>query len=95
MFSSYDQMNKFKTSRRDDMVSLCYMMLYLLNNDQVLGEKDVVEFINSFGIEKDDKDVLFGVIAKYKKNYDLYTLVSYLKLKKSIVENLSKFAKDV
>lgn len=33
MFASYDQMNKFKTSRRDDMVSLCYLMLYLLNND--------------------------------------------------------------
>lgn len=52
----------------------------------------MVEFISSFDIEKDDKDLLFTVIMKYKKTNDLSTLVGYLKLKKEVVEILQKFA---
>lgn len=43
MFSSLDQMEFKPTSRKDDMVSLCYMMLYMLSGLQMPGFGDYKE----------------------------------------------------
>jgi hypothetical protein len=32
IFGSLNQLNFMTTSRRDDLISLCYMMIYMLNN---------------------------------------------------------------
>ena len=40
LFASVDQMNFRKTSRRDDILSLFYMIIYLLNNQAFVGRKD-------------------------------------------------------
>ena len=37
-FASLDQMNFYKTSRKDDIVSLFFMMIWLLNNNDLVGE---------------------------------------------------------
>lgn len=37
LFSSLDQMNFKVTSRRDDMISLCYILFYLLNELEIPG----------------------------------------------------------
>lgn len=35
LFASLEQLNFCKTSRRDDMVSLGYLLMYLLNNNEM------------------------------------------------------------
>ena len=39
MYASLDSMNFYKTSRKDDIISLFYMMICLLNNDNMVGEE--------------------------------------------------------
>jgi len=40
LFASPDQMNFYKTSRKDDIQSLFYMVIYLLNNQAFVCRKD-------------------------------------------------------
>ena len=48
MFSSYDQMDFQKTSRRDDFVSIAYLLIYLLNKNELPGlDQYVDKFIRS------------------------------------------------
>jgi len=35
LFASLEQLNFCKTSRRDDMISLGYLLMYLLNNNEM------------------------------------------------------------
>lgn len=35
MFSSVNQLNFYTTSRRDDLLSLVYLLIFLLNNGQI------------------------------------------------------------
>lgn len=44
MFASLNQMKFNRTSRRDDMIALAYLLLYLLNNCDVPG----LEHLSSF-----------------------------------------------
>ena len=37
MFSSHSQLQFNKTSRKDDLISLCYFMLYFLNEGRLPG----------------------------------------------------------
>lgn len=39
-FSSLDQMNFYKTSRKDDIISLFLMMVWLLNGNQFVGKPE-------------------------------------------------------
>ena len=39
MFSSVDSMKFYKTSRKDDMISLFYMMIILMNDNKMVGEE--------------------------------------------------------
>lgn len=52
LFASADQMNFYKTSRKDDILSLFYMVIYLLNN-------------HAFVCRKDKKNLLKGVDSNY------------------------------
>ena len=38
MFSSINQMTFTVTSRKDDLVSLCYLLIYLLNGRKLFGD---------------------------------------------------------
>ena len=41
-FASLDQMNFYRTSRKDDIISLYFMMIWLLNNNDLVGDpKDI------------------------------------------------------
>ena len=44
MFASLNQMNYKFTKRQDDIISLCYMIFYILNNSEMPG---LDSFINS------------------------------------------------
>ena len=37
IFASLPQLQFSATSRRDDLISLCYLLVYLINNGQLLG----------------------------------------------------------
>ena len=46
-YASIDSMNFFKTSRKDDFISLFLMMVSLLNNNRPVGdEKDVQNLVD-------------------------------------------------
>lgn len=60
MFASVEQMNFKETSRRDDLASLAYMMLYLMNDSNLPGlEGKALQAIENAG---DDALVIFKVI---------------------------------
>ena len=37
LFSSFDQMNFKKTTRKDDLIQLFYLMTYLINENSLVG----------------------------------------------------------
>jgi serine/threonine protein kinase len=43
MFASYEQMLFKKTSRKDDLVSLCYLMINLFNNSEYPGFDEFID----------------------------------------------------
>lgn len=62
-----------KTSRMDDMVSLFYLMIYLLNNDVLwVGEPDLIKHIEC------DVKKLFAQILSYKKTHSPTQMVTIL-----------------
>ena len=71
LFSSLDSMNFHKTSRKDDMVSLYYMMIFLLNNDNIVGEED--QEIEKLKKIKEDADMeeLFQAYRSHKQKYSM------------------------
>ena len=51
-FASLNHFNFLTTSRRDDLISVCYLMVYMFNNGNVpfiidngLGKKETFDFI--------------------------------------------------
>ena len=72
MFASVDQMDFKETSRRDDLASLAYMMLFLMNNQNLPGlEGKALQEIENAG---DDALVIFKVIQHIKKNVSLFKM---------------------
>lgn len=51
-FSSLDQMNFYKTSRKDDLISLFYMMVWLLNNNAFAGEPEDIDDVQAYNRHK-------------------------------------------
>lgn len=47
IFGSLNQLNFLKTSRRDDLISLLYMLVYMLNNGQLTGIDLDTQMINT------------------------------------------------
>ena len=43
LFSSQDQMHFFKTIPKDDIISVFYMLIYLLSGNQFIGERKYME----------------------------------------------------
>ena len=44
-FASLDQMNFYKTSRKDDLIALYFMLVWLLNNNELVGAPEDIEAI--------------------------------------------------
>ena len=57
-------MKFYKTSRKDDIISLFYLIIFLLNNKKFVCRKEDEHHLE--GIELADKDELFSKIRKYK-----------------------------
>ena len=72
MFASIDQMDFKETSRRDDLASLAYMMLYLMNEQNLPGlDSKAMQAIENAG---DDALVIFKVIQKIKKSVSMFKM---------------------
>ena len=67
MFSSYDQMNFKPTSRKDDLHSLCYMLLYLLNDLRLPG----LDIGSMSELAREDTKFMFITIRNHKKDYSI------------------------
>ena len=62
-FASYDSMNFYRTGRKDDMISMFYMLSLVMNNDrEVCRENDFQD------LDEKCKDLgeLFKAYRKYK-----------------------------
>ena len=57
IFASLNQLNFFSTSRRDDMVALCYLLVYVTNNGKLPGidMEANLDKIESFHASKEAK----------------------------------------
>lgn len=80
LFSSLRQMKFLKTSRKDDTISLFYMIIYLLNGKKLVTKDE--NLINN--LDKTDDIELFQAIRKYKYENDLNSLVQNLSLNRSM-----------
>jgi hypothetical protein len=80
IFGSLNQLAFKTTSRRDDMISLCYMMIYILNNGSIRGI-DIDAPMSSVNA--------FKMIQKVKREHTLITLCD-----KNAVK-MQPFAKEV
>ena len=68
LFSSVSQMKFLKTSRRDDFISLFYMIVYLLNDHKTVTEHDKEAFESN---KLKPINEQFKKMKSYKKKYSL------------------------
>ena len=61
LFSSCDTMSMLTTSRRDDLISLCYIMIYLLE-----GRLPFYHGTNQESVQKDQDKEFYNIRAKKK-----------------------------
>ena len=73
-FASGRQMNFLETCRKDDLVSLFYLLIFMLN-DQCLwvGKEDPIKNVGKAGVES-----LFNAIETWKKDHNLNTIAELL-----------------
>ena len=79
MFASKYQLRFSTTSRRDDLISLCYMFIFLANG----FEFPIIDLCNQLENKNDSNHM--GIIFDYKWKYSLAEMVKAIKF-----ENLSK-----
>ena len=89
MFASLEQMNFNKTSRRDDILSLFYLVLHLLNNNAFVCKKEEEQVMKGLGGTRLlSLNQQFVIVRKYKEKNKIKELAELL------VENMDIFAKD-
>ena len=76
LYASYDQMNFFKTSRKDDIIATFYMFVELLNNSMPIGDKK--DTCKLFTNQDDDIAQQFHNHRNYKEKYTLSAIVKYI-----------------
>ena len=68
-----------ETSRKDDLASLAYMILYLMNDSNLPGlEGKAMQAIENAG---DDALVIFRVIHQIKKSFSLFKMSQMVQTK--------------
>ena len=81
--SSVDAMNFFKTSRKDDLISLFLMVVSLLNNNQLVGEEKDVEHLIKISESMDDTseketERIFKAYRDFKQKYSLMAMADLI-----------------
>ena len=78
MFASINQMDYKFTNRQDDVISLCYMIFYMLNNSELPGFDS---FLDSKNLD-DDTDIqqVFKLVKKYKCDVSLKKMSKMISL---------------
>jgi len=79
LFSSHDQMNFFKTSPKDDIISVFYMLIFLLSGNQFIGEGNYMEQLKKALEEDACNTKYFHYIRNYKSDYQIYEIANFLK----------------
>ena len=78
LFSSQDQMNFFKTSPKDDITSVFYMLIFLLAGNQFIGERKYMEQLKNALEEDACNKKYFHYIRNYKSDFQLYEIANFL-----------------
>lgn len=81
LFSSLSQMQLMKTNRKDDIIALFYLCLYLMNNYRFVGDEKLVNKMcfqtSSFYDTQDAKDDFF-MTKHYKETHSLANMAQLL-----------------
>lgn len=89
LFSSLSQMGLNKTTRKDDMVALFYLCLYLMNNYRFVGDEKLVNKMcfqsTSFYDTQDAKDDFF-MTKHYKETHSLENMAQLLSEELPIID---------
>lgn len=72
-------MNFFKTSPKDDIISVFYMLIYLLSGNQFIGERKYMEQLKNALEEDACNTKYFHYIRNYKSDFQLYEIANFLK----------------
>ena len=73
-FASVRQLNFLATSRRDDLVSLFYLLIFMLNNQCLwVGKEDPLKTVGKEGVIS-----LFNAVESWKKQHNLTTMAELL-----------------
>ena len=84
-------MNFFKTSRKDDLISLFLMVVSLLNNDQLVGEEKDVQYLMEISkniVDTSDKEVeIFKAYRDFKQKYSLMAMADFIINKNSFLNH--------
>lgn len=75
-FASERQMNFLETSRKDDLVSLFYLLIYMLNDKCLWVGKD--DPTKNFDMKNQGAKGLFNAIEKWKREHTLITMAELL-----------------
>lgn len=78
LFSSLDHMKFFRTSRKDDIISIFYMMVHILNdNGFCAGDDDLRELREKIKADPDVKNQ-FESIKEFKKKISLKDMALHM-----------------
>ena len=69
-------MNFYKTSRKDDIIAVLYILMVQLNHGKPIGKQKDVELLSR---DDEDMNALFTAYRSYKEKYTIKNLVKYAK----------------
>ena len=69
LFSSLNQMEFGSTDAKDDLISLAYLLVYILNDQSLPGFNKHIKNLSVF--QKEDKLLLFSAVKNFKHNVSL------------------------
>ena len=74
LYASFDQMNFFRTCRKDDIIAVFYILMEQLNKGSFIGKPKDLELLTQ---NKDDVEHQFAAFRNYKEKYTLKNIVKY------------------
>jgi hypothetical protein len=86
MFSSVEQMDFKETSRKDDMISLCYLLFFILNQCEMPGMSHLI--IKAINDKNVDFYQIFKILKKFKSQTSMFKMSKSIKLKTNINQSM-------
>lgn len=84
LFGSVNQLNFHATSRKDDLYSVMYLLIFLLNDNEL---PELQKFLDAKNVDPADQANLYRGIKQYKELYTLSNMLNRTKFDQNNKEN--------